>query len=192
MAESNQDSWVMALAGIVADVEDPEGLHRLRAIIPAISEDYIHDEWMPVMMPWVGPDGYGPAHLPELNTEVLIFGRYGQKHSLFCLPLYDETHLPPAEFADGARGLKTDTIYKLLADLLIEIKSLEEVDVGAPLVRLLGGDTEVVRVTPGKVGFHGTDGTGRTALPAAATNLPTVITLANAMRSFLIEVGHCS
>jgi len=191
MENGLQERWVIAVAGIVADVQDPEGLHRIRVIIPDISEDFIHDEWLPVMMPWVGADGYGPVHLPELNSEVLIFGRKGQKHTCFCLPVYNETFTPPVEFADSSRGLKADTIYRLLADLLIQVKSAEQVDVAGPLVRLLGGDGEVVRVTPGKIGFHGAGGTGRKALPPAATDLPSCITLANAIRGFLIEVGLC-
>jgi hypothetical protein len=192
MENGMQDRWVIAAAGRVADVEDPEGLHRIRAIIPDISEDYIHDEWIDVMMPWVGPDGYGPVHLPGLDTELLIFGRKGQKYTLFAIPIFNETHHPPTEFAEGARGLKTDSIYRLLADLLIQIKSAEQVDVAGPLVRLLGGDGEVVRVTPDKIGFHGAGGTARKALPPAATNLPSCIVLVNAIRDYLIEVGLCS
>ena len=176
-------AWLIGVEALVADVSDPEGMHRIRVIIPSIDEDAVHDEWIPGMMAWVGPDGYGPVNLPELMSEVLLFGRLGQKHSLFYLSRYGEETTIPGEFVgDEARGLKTDGRYKLLADLLIEIVSQARVDVKAPVVRLLGGDSEGVRVEPGKVGFLGAAPASRQTLPPDAIDPASCITLCNALK----------
>lgn len=191
------NGWMVCVNGLVADVDDPEGLHRIRVIIPSIEEDLVHDEWVTALMPWVGPTGYGPFNLPVLGSEVLLFGRLGQKHMLFYLSSFNEDYEPPAEFAGNVRGLKTDGAYKLLADLLIEIisqqmvkvRATNQVDVQAALVRLLGGDSEVVRVEPSKIGVLGAAAIVRQTLPPAATDLPTCITLANGIRQMLIQFG---
>ena len=81
---------MIGVEGFVADVSDPEGMHRIRVIIPSIDEEAIHDEWIPALAPWVGAPGYGPVNLPEMGTEVLLFGRLGEKHSLFYLSRYNE------------------------------------------------------------------------------------------------------
>lgn len=191
------DRWVTAVEGIVVDNNDPEKMHRIKAVIPAIDENIVCDEWITAMLPWCGPAGYGPVNPPALNTEVLIFGRFAQPHTLFYLCRYNEDHDTPAEFADGSRGLKTDTKYKLLADLLIEIVSQQSVliratnqaDVNAALVRLLANDTQIVRCEPDKVGFLGAAAIARRTLPTPATNLASCVELTNAMRQLLIDLG---
>jgi hypothetical protein len=183
------DDWMVAVEAVVAVNDDPEGMHRIKVLIPALDEAVIHDEWVTALVPWVGAAGYGPVYRPALGSEVLLFGRLGQPHSLFYLCRYNEDFNVPAEFSDGSRGAKLDTPYRLLCDLLIQILSESQIDVGASLVRLLGGSSEVVRVEPGKVGFLGSPATGKRALPTAATNLPSVIALANALRQHEIDRG---
>lgn len=200
------DRWFIAVNGIVADVEDPEGLHRVRCVIPDISEDIIHDDWIEPMMPWVGPNQYGPHHLPALGSEVLLFGAKGQKFSLFYVSRYNTNFRPPAaEFADGSRGGKVDTPYRLLGDLLIQILSQTQVfvrgeqrvdvqagqaiDADAPDVRLMGEGGVSVHGQGDKVGFLGAGPAARQALPDPATNLATCIELTNAIRALLITFG---
>ncbi len=97
---------MLAIEGIVADTNDPEQMHRVKVVIPSIDESYIHGEWVTFMQPWVGSPGYGPVHLPDIGSEVLLFGRLGDPHMLFCLSRFNEDYTVPAEFADGARGVK--------------------------------------------------------------------------------------
>lgn len=186
------DRWVIGVEAHVADVSDPEGMHRVRVVIDSIDEAEIHDEWIPALTSWVGRSGYGPVNLPEPGTEVLLFGRLGQKHSLFYLCRYNEDSPVPGEFvSDEARGLKTDGRYKLLADLLIEIVSQARVDVKAPVVRLLGGDSEVVKVEPNAVGFLGAPPSGRIQLPGPAVDEASDRALTNSLREALITFGLC-
>lgn len=183
------DRWFTAVTGIVVDNDDPEGLHRIRCLIPDISEEVVHDEWIEPLLPWVGEDGYGPANLPPRDSEVILFGCKGQKYSLFYLSRYNETHRPPQEFADKSRGCRCDTVYRLLCDLLIQIKSLQRVEVDAPDVFLQSGGSVSVHGQGDKVAFLGAAPIARRALPADASTLANNNVLTNAIKQLLIDVG---
>ena len=181
------DRWFTCVPGIVVSTADPEGRHRIQCLIPDISEEIVHAEWIEPLMPWVGTDGYGPSHLPAVESEVLLFGMKGEKYTLFYLSRYNENFRPPAEFADRSRGCKCDTVYKLLGDLLILIRSLQRVDVEAPSVRLLSNGAEMFRVEGDAAGFRGA-AIARRALPADAINLATNNELTNAIKQLLIDL----
>jgi hypothetical protein len=194
----NRDDWMVAVEALVADVDDPEGMHRIRVVIPAFNESLIHDEWVTALVPWVGQSGYGPVSLPALNSEVLLFGRLGQKHSLFYLSRFNEDFLIPGGFVGGnVRGLKTDGAYKLLADLLIEIISQtqvivqaeSEIDLDAEDVWLRDAGAVSVHGRGNQLGLMGAEPISRRALPDPAHDLSSVILLANAIRSLLIDLG---
>ncbi|MGH9941502.1 MAG: phage baseplate assembly protein V [Pyrinomonadaceae bacterium] len=203
--DQSRDDWMVAVEAIVADTNDPESQHRIKVIIPVIDENRVHNEWVTALVPWVGPAGYGPAHLPTIGTEVVLFGRLGQKHSLFYLSRFNEDFLVPVEFADDSRGLKCDTTYRLLCARLIQVLSQTQVfvrgeqcvdvqggtavDVEAPDVRLLGAGAVGVHAQGAKVGFLGAGPIARQSLPGPATDVGSCIALANAMRSLLINFG---
>lgn len=111
-----REDWMVAVEGIVVVNEDPEGQHRIKVVIPVIDEAVMFDEWVTALIPWVGPDGYGPVNAPELGSEVVLFGRLAEKHNLFYLARYNEDFRVAAEFADGARGLKTDGDYRIIGE----------------------------------------------------------------------------
>lgn len=113
-AHAAREDWFSAVEAIVAEV-DPRTM-AVKVIIPSIDEDRVHDEWVDALMPWVGPDGYGPAHLPAIGSEVILFSRLNEGVTLFYLSKYNEDFRPPAEFADGARGLKTEADYRLISE----------------------------------------------------------------------------
>jgi len=184
-AQEDRPDWMIAVEGIVASTQDPEQMHRIKVIIPSMDESRVHDEWVTALVPWVGAPGYGPAHVPEVASEVLLFGRLGQKHTLFYLSRFNEDFPVPAAFADGSRGLNSDTVYKLLGELLILIVSQQQVDVKAPVVRLIGGNGECVRAEPGKVGFLGAQPASRQTLPPDAVDLETCKTLCNALKNLI-------
>ncbi|HEY9286242.1 MAG TPA: hypothetical protein VIP46_22515 [Pyrinomonadaceae bacterium] len=199
----NRADWFSAVEGIVAEVDD--ATHAIKVVIPAIDENLIHDEWVDALMPWVGPDGYGPVNLPAIGSEVILFSRLNEGHSLFYLSRYNENFRPPAEFADGSRGLKVDTPYRLLCDLLIQILSQTQVlvrgeqradvqagqaiDADAPDIRLMSGGAVSVHGQGDKVGFLGAGPAARQALPGPAINSATCIELTNAIRALLITFG---
>jgi hypothetical protein len=69
------------------------------------------------------------------------------------------------------------------------LQATTKVDVKSALVRLLGGEGEVVRVEPGKIGFLGAAAVARQALAPAASDPATCITLVNSLRTALINLG---
>jgi hypothetical protein len=194
-AHDERDDWFTGVSALVAEC-DLTTL-AIKVIIPVLDENEVYGEWVTPLVPWVGPDGYGPVFPPAIGSEVVLFSEMNDGETLFYLSRYNEDFGVPNEFGDGARGLKTDTKYRLLADLLIEIISQQQVlvqganrvDVKAPLVLLLGGESEVVRVEPNKVGFLGAAAIARQTLPGPADSLPSYIALTNAIRMLLINLG---
>ncbi len=89
---------------------------EVKALIPSVDPNRVHDRWIKQMVPWVGSPGYGPAYAPAVGTEVLVTGRYGEPFTLYYTSVYNEEYPPPGEFADGARGLKTDGDLRLISD----------------------------------------------------------------------------
>ena len=61
----------------------------------------------------------------------------------------------------------------------------------ANLKQIGGSNTTFFTFSDGKIGVFGAAGTARITLPAAATDLPTALTLVNAIRTALIGFGWC-
>ena len=104
---ASRADWFSGIEGIVAEVDHATA--SVKVLIPVMDEHHVHDEWVPVLTPFVGPPGYGAVSLPAPGSEVVLFSRGNEGVSLFCLPRFNEDYLPPAEFQDSSRGLKTDT-----------------------------------------------------------------------------------
>lgn len=146
-AQDDRDDWMVAVEAVVAVNQDPEGMHRIKVIIPAIDEAVIHDEWVTALVPWVRAPGFGMVGVPALDSEVLLLGRLGEPHTLFYVPRFNEDFQVPAEFADGSRGCKYDMALRLLGAALVQIISGRQLylgegslaDVGAPDVKLNAG-----------------------------------------------------
>ncbi len=200
-----REDWMVGVEGIVAVNEDPEGQHRIKVVIPLIDENVVYDEWVVALVPWVGPDGYGPVHTPEIGSEVVMFGRLGERHELFYVSRFNEDFKTPTEFADGSRGLKCDLPYRLLCDLLIQIVSGTQllmrgeeradvqggiaVDLDAPDVRLKAGGGVSVHAQGEKVGFLGAAPAARQNLPGPASDLDSCVALTNALRLLVKTFG---
>jgi hypothetical protein len=181
--------------GIVHEV-DPRTL-SIKALIPSIDPNRVHDQWITQMVPWVGQPGYGPAFAPAVGSEVLITGRYGGTYTLYYLGRYNTRNTMPQEFSDGSRGCKCDTILRLLCDVLMEIKSQtqvlieagQRVDVDAPDVRVKSGGAESLHAQGNKIAFLGADPIARRTLPTDAVDLATNNALTNALKQLLKDVG---
>lgn len=189
--------------GIVHEV-DTQTL-AVKALIPSIDPNLVHDQWVTQVVPYVGEPGYGPAFAPAVGSEVLITGRYGDEFTLFYLSRYNARYTVPEEFADGSRGHKVETPYRLLGDLLIQIKSETQVQVRGEQRADVESGTAVYNTAPDvylrddsgvsvhgqgdKVGFLGAAPTGKKTLPPPATDLASCIALANALRAHEIERG---
>jgi len=118
------DKWVFALEAIVAINEDPEHQHRIKVIIPAIDEDMIHDKWVKRIVWWSGAPGYGDFHIPEKGSEVVLFGRLGQKHNLYYGSVFNEDFIVPSDFRRPTiRGFRTDGDYASIVELDHQIRA---------------------------------------------------------------------
>jgi hypothetical protein len=191
----DREDWFSGVAAIVAEA-DPATM-SVKCVIPEIDEHRVHDEWIPVLTPFVGKPGYGAAFIPALGSEVVLFSWGSEGLTLYAIPRFNELYTAPPEFADGSRGCKCDTVLRLLCDLLIEIRSQtqvqvqagQEVNADAPDVRLRAGGAVGVHTQGAKVGFLGAAPVARQQLPGPAVDLETCKTLANALRAALISFG---
>jgi hypothetical protein len=118
------DKWVMALEAIVAINDDPEHQHRVKVIIPAIDEEQVHDKWVKRLVWWAGAPGYGDFHYPEVGSEVVLFGRLGQKHNLYYMSVFNEDFVVPSDFrSPTVRGFRCDGDYKSIVELDHQIRA---------------------------------------------------------------------
>lgn len=193
----DEESPFVCEYGIVHEV-NPETL-AIKALIPSLHTSVVHDKWITQVTPWVGTPGYGPVYAPAVGSEVLITGRYGEPFNLFYVSRFNETHPVPSEFADGARGAKLETGYRILADLPIQLNSQESIrleganlaEVVGTVVKLICGAGAVLTGGPGKIAFLDAEPIGKKTLPGPANDLATCIALTNALRAHELERGLC-
>jgi hypothetical protein len=96
------DKYFFGLEGIVAINEDPENQHRIKVYIPAIDESTIYDKWVKQVGVFVGGNGFGSFYVPPVRSEVVLFGRLGQRYNLYYMSVYGEDFVVPADFRDTA------------------------------------------------------------------------------------------
>ncbi len=201
----------IAIEGIVEEVGRGENAGCIKARMEVFSESIVHDEWIQQMTAWVGRDGYGLVEPPEVGSEVTIFGRLGEGHTLFYASRHNEDYRPPSGFETGERGFKTDGGYRGLADGAIRFFANELVEIKAQTTMLfeavemltakaqtvnieannfnVNAGGEVIKAGGGGIGFLGAGATGKIPLPLDASNLGTVIVLANAIKASLKTRG---
>ena len=113
-----REQWIGGLEAIVAVVDDPEHRHRIKVKIPAIDENQIHDMWVDRLVWFTGPEGYGDFHLPGIGSEVVLFGRLGEKKHLYYMSRFNEDFIVPPEFRSSTvKGFRTDGDCRMIVDL---------------------------------------------------------------------------
>src|SRR5436853_395225 len=116
--------WVSALEAIVAVNDDPEFQHRIKVIIPTLDENNIFNKWIKRIVWWAGAEGYGDFHIPSVGSEVILFGRFGEKHHLYYASVFNENYVVPADFrSPTVRGFRTDGDYKSIVELDHQIRA---------------------------------------------------------------------
>jgi hypothetical protein len=87
---------------------------------------------------WSGAPGYGDFHPPEIDSEVILFGRLGQKHNLYYASVFNEDFIVPSDFREPTvRGFRTDGDYKSIVELDHQIRAgrlLIETDATARII----------------------------------------------------------
>ena len=114
-----RDDWMSGVNAIVTINEDPEHRHRIKVIIPSIDENEIHDKWVDSFVWWTGAPGYGNFNPPEINSEVLLYGRLNEKYVLFYVARYNEDYPVPKDFWGplDTRGYRHQGDYKSITEL---------------------------------------------------------------------------
>lgn len=135
-------SWLMGVAGIVADNQDPEKQHRVKVIIPSIDEDVVYDEWARQMVFCLGA-GFGTAFIPPKGSEVVLFGQLGQKYNLFYASVYNEDFMLPDGYPDeNTAGAHAPGNLKFIAELLATLKGQNVEVIAAQLAKTTGQNIE--------------------------------------------------
>lgn len=121
------DRWLVCVEGIVAINEDPENQHRIKVVIPLLDENSIYDKWVRQMGCYVGSNGFGSFFLPPLGSEVVLFGRLGQKHNLFYMSVYNEDFEVPADFrnesgSDAVCGVRAPGDLKIITEADMQLR----------------------------------------------------------------------
>lgn len=92
--------------GVVTDVQDPEGLGRVKVSMPWLSDDYVSD-WARTLQPGAGKDR-GWMVLPEVGDEVLLGFEQGDFRRPYVLgSLHNGVDTPTAKgvtLIDGGTG----------------------------------------------------------------------------------------
>lgn len=140
--DSQGDRWVTGVEAIVAENEDPERQHRVKVVIPAIDEERVHDKWVRQLGVYVGGPGFGSFFVPAKGSEVVLFGRLGQKHNLYYLSVYNEDFIVSPDFENSATcGVRAPGDLKFLAegDMQLNAGGLQIETVGAVNIIAHGG-----------------------------------------------------
>ena len=170
---ANRSDFFNGLEGIVVDNNDPENQHRIKCKFEWHDANRVHDVWIPRMVVWTGPDGYGDYHPPAIGSEVLVWGRLGEKTHLFYTSRYNENFRVPEEFQGqtDVMGFKCAGGYKELVgqDHLIKVGGNQTIQVtGNQIIEVTGsiaisGESLVINCTgridlnaPGGVFANGT------------------------------------
>jgi uncharacterized protein involved in type VI secretion and phage assembly len=100
-AEREADGYLTgAMAGVVTDNKDPEGLARVRVRLPWYGEGAT-SYWARLAVPMAG-DERGTYFLPEVDDEVLVIAEAGDPSHLYVIgSLWNGKAAPPVTNEDG-------------------------------------------------------------------------------------------
>ncbi len=93
-AESARKSAYGVVVGIVTNVDDPDGLARVKVKYPTITED-LESHWARLVSPMAG-NGRGIEFIPEVNDEVLVAFEYNDINRPYVIgALWNGQDAPP-------------------------------------------------------------------------------------------------
>jgi phage baseplate assembly protein V len=104
MAAALDQRFDGVVIGLVSDVDDPDGLGRVKVTLPWYASGY--DEWARVAQLYAG-SGYGSTWVPEVDTEVLVAFAHGDMRWPYVVGcLYSDVDTPP-ESRTASSDIKT-------------------------------------------------------------------------------------
>lgn len=91
--------------GVVTNIEDPDGLGRVKVKIPRFSDEE-ESNWARVST-FMGGNDRGAVFLPEVDDEVLVMFEMGDMASPYVIgSLHNGTDVPPYDNGDGSNDIR--------------------------------------------------------------------------------------
>lgn len=103
-AAANDQRISGVVIGLVADVEDPDEIGRVKVRLPWYASGY--ERWARVAQVYAG-DGYGSTWVPEVDTEVLIAFAHGDMRWPYVLGALHSSVDPPPVSRSSSTDIKT-------------------------------------------------------------------------------------
>jgi hypothetical protein len=123
-AREDGDDWLTGIEGIVVENEDPERQHRIKVLIPALDEERVYDKWVRQIGVQVLAPGFGSFFIPPIGSEVVLFGRLGQKHNLYYMSVYNEDFIVPPDFENTATcGFRAPGDMKMISEGDLQLRA---------------------------------------------------------------------
>jgi phage baseplate assembly protein V len=114
--------------GIVSNNKDPDGLGRLKAKLPWLSEEHETD-WIRMAVPMAGAQR-GFWFLPEVDDEVLIAFQHGSPQAPVVIgALWNGKDKPPGNNSDGKNNVRSLTSRSGHVVRLTDTKGEEKVEI---------------------------------------------------------------
>ena len=146
--------------GMVSQVEDPDGMGRVRVVLPNFGG--VETSWLPVVVPGAGPDK-GLIALPDVDDQVLVlFLNEDPDQAIVLGGLYGANGPPDAGVEDGAVRRYTFTTpgaQRIQLDdqgetITIENSNGDFIRLAPDEVRLGDNQGSLIELTPGRCRIH--------------------------------------
>lgn len=122
------------MIGVVIDLEDPEGLGRVKVRFPELEDQ--ESDWARLVAPFAG-NGRGAFFRPEVDDEVLVGFEHGDKRRPYVLGgLWSTTDPPPAD-----DGRATENNWRFITSRSGHVIKLDDTS-GQELIEIVTNDGE--------------------------------------------------
>ncbi|MGD0065240.1 MAG: phage baseplate assembly protein V [Streptosporangiaceae bacterium] len=132
--------------GIVSNINDPEGLGRVKTVLPWMT-DTVETDWARVATPMAGP-GRGIYFRPDVNDEVLVAFEHGNPDMPYVLGgLWNGKDQPPVADPDSTNDVR---MIKSRAGSTIRFSDVED-DAQIHIVDSSGKNMIVIRASDNSI-----------------------------------------
>jgi phage baseplate assembly protein V len=132
--------------GIVSNINDPEGLGRVKVVLPWMAE-VVESDWARVATPMAGPDR-GFYFRPDVNDEVLVAFEHGNPDMPYVLGgLWNGQDKPPVSDPDSSNDVR---MIKSRGGSTIKFSDVED-DAQIHIIDSSGKNSIVIRASDNSI-----------------------------------------